>query len=329
MAMKRWERVEAALTGNEADRPPISLWRHFPNEDQSAEALAASTIAWQTMLDLDFIKLMPPGDYATIDWGATSEFQGAPGGTRETIIFPVQEPEDWRKIDRVAANAGFNSEVVNTCGLVRKGLGEDIPILQTIFSPLTVANKLSGGSVLSHLRSHPELVHAALEAIRDVTVEVTRASLANGADGIFFASQCATSDMVTEDEYDLFGVRYDQPVIQAIRDGGSRFTMIHVHGENTFFDLLAGYEGHALNWHDRRVGPSIKDVAATFPNRAMVAGIDEKGIATMSASDVERQVRLAREDAGDRHLLIGPGCVILVATPEENLAAAVRSARQG
>ena len=328
MEMTSWERVEAALVHREVDQVPVSLWRHFPNEDQSATALADSTLAWHESLKLDFIKLMPPGDYATIDWGARSEYQGAPGGTRETVWYPIQSSEDWERIDRVDASTGFNAEVIEAAGLVRRALGDEIPVLQTIFSPLTIANKLSNGLVLEHLNTHPERVHGALEAIRDVTIQVTRLSLQRGADGVFFASQCATSDMVTEEQYQEFGVQYDRPVMQAIQDGGSRFTMIHIHGENTFFDVLAGYEGNALNWHDRRVGPSIESVRQRYPERGLVAGIDEKAIATMTSDEVDSQVMSARESAGDRGILVGPGCVIPVATPTANLAAAVRSARQ-
>ena len=322
------ERVQAALKGEDVDVPPVSIWRHFPEEDQSAEHLAASTLRWHSMLDLDFIKLMPPGDYATIDWGARSEFQGAPGGTRETIHFPIQRPEDWRAIKAVAVNRGFNAEVVDACRLVRDGVGPDVPVLQTIFSPLTIANKLSNGLVIDHLRSDPNTVHEALQAIQEVTVELTRASLGSGADGVFFASQCATSDMVSREEYDEFGVTYDRPVLDAARDGGSQFTMIHIHGANTFFDLMAAYEGHAINWHDRRVGPSISEVLNEYGDRAAVGGIDEKAVASMSSSEVAAQVEDAREQAGDRRLLVGPGCVALVATPGENLRAAVAAARQ-
>lgn len=327
MDMTARERVLAALAGDAVDHSPISLWRHFPEKDQSAEDLAASTLRWQEMLDLDFIKLMPPGDYATIDWGAKSEFQGAPGGTRETVHYPIQTADDWLKIKPVPVDRGFNAHVVDACRLVREGVGPDVPMLQTIFSPLTICNKLSNGLVIDHLRSDPEKVHEALAAIRDVTVEMTKASLNAGADGVFFASQCATSDLVSREEYDGFGVTYDEPVLAAAREAGSIFTMIHIHGENTFFDLMAGYDGHAINWHDRRVGPSIEDVLRDYPDRAAVGGIDEKAVATMTSGEVTAQVRDARAQAQDRRLLVGPGCVALVATPEANLRAAVAAAR--
>lgn len=328
MAMTARERVEAALDGREVDRPPVGLWRHFPERDQTAEDLTASTLEWQSLLDLDFVKLMPPGDYPTIDWGARSEYQGAPGGTRETVLYPVTKPDDWANIQPVPADAGFNAEVVRACGLVRDALGPDIPILQTIFSPLTIANKMSDGLVIEHLRTHPEAVHQALGIIREVTIAVANASLQDGADGVFFASQCATSDLVTRDEYQEFGIVYDEPVLAAARAGGSRFTLVHIHGGNTFFDILAGYDAHALNWHDRRVGPSIEEVLSKYPDRSVVAGIDEKGIVAMTAEEAKRQAESARGEARDRRLLIGPGCVIPVAVPLENLTAVVQSARR-
>lgn len=316
------------MNGEPVDRPPVSLWKHFPNEDQSAKDLAEATLRWQAMLDLDFIKLMPPGDYATIDWGAASEYQGASGGTRQTIRYPVQSAVDWDHIRPLDVSTGFNAEVIETCGLVRRALGPDIAILQTIFSPLTIANKLSGGLVLTHLREQPERVHAALRVITDVTVQLTRQSLKAGADGVFFASQCATSDLTTRAEYAEFGTGYDLPVIAAAREGGSEFTLVHVHGPNTYFDVLAGYGGDALNWHDRRTGPSITEVLRRYPDQAPVAGIDEHAISTMTAEEVRAQVADARNPAGDRRLMIAPGCVILIETPEENLRAAVQAAKE-
>jgi uroporphyrinogen decarboxylase len=321
------ERVLAALAGRDVDRPPVSLWRHFPDADQSAQALADSTLTWQAALGLDFIKLMPPGDYATIDWGASSVYRGAAGGTRETTHYPVQRPEDWDTIGQVDVARGFNAEVVNACQLVRAQLGPDVPILQTIFSPLTIAYKLSEGLVIKHMRDAPERVHRALANITAVTRALTQASLAAGADGVFFASQCATSDMLTRAHYAEFGTTYDEPVLAAARDAGSTFTLVHIHGANAYFDVLAGYDAHALNWHDRRFGPPIPDVLRDYPERAAVAGLDEHGMLSMSAAKVAAQVDDARASGNDRRLLVGPGCVITVATPGENLQAAVAAAK--
>lgn len=322
------ERVQAALAGDAVDRPPVSLWMHFPNADQSAAQLTDSTTRWQTALDLDFIKLMPPGDYACIDWGLQSEYRGAAGGTRDTTLFPIQTVDDWATIRPVDIAQGFNAEVVRACTLVRAAVGDDVPALQTIFSPLTIASKLSDGRVIEHLRTNPDVIHEVLAVIEAVTIEMTNASLAAGAQGIFFASQCASSEVMTREEHEAFGVQHDLPVLLAAQAAGSAFTMVHVHGAATYFDVLAAYPGHAVNWHDRRVGPAISAMQQDYPQRAAVAGVDEQGMADLTVAEVRAQVLDAREQAADRHLLVGPGCVIRTATPMAQLQAAVAAARE-
>ena len=321
------ERVDAALRGEAVDRPPVSIWRHFPNQDQSAADLAAVTRAWQESYALDFIKLMPPGDYATIDWGAESEYQGAAGGTRETTKYPIETAEDWRRIAPVPVDAGFNAEVVRACALVREAVGPDVPVVQTIFSPVTIANKMSAGRVVEHLRSHPDVVRQALVAIRDVTVEMARASLAAGADGVFFASQLATADVLTEAEYLDFGTNYDLEVLEETVAAGSQVTMVHIHGANTFFHLMASYPCNMLNWHDRAVGPDLATVQGNYPDCCVAGGINEKAIAGMTPEAVAADVAQARDATGNRRLMIAPGCVIPVATPAMNLRAAVEAAK--
>jgi uroporphyrinogen decarboxylase len=227
--MSKWERVEAALAGRAVDRPPVSLWQHFPERDQSAEALMESTLDWQARYDNDFIKFMPPGDYATIDWGLTSEYRGSASGTRETTHYPVMTVDDWRHIAPIPVDRGMHRAVIEAAERTNERLGGAVPVLQTIFSPLTIAMKLSNGRVLDHLRERPEVVHEALAAITTVTRAMTAATLERGAGGIFFATQCATTDLMSVPEYEEFGARYDRQVLAEA--GASRFTMLHIHGE--------------------------------------------------------------------------------------------------
>jgi uroporphyrinogen decarboxylase len=318
------ERVEAALAGQIVDVVPVSLWRHFPERDQTAEALADVTLEWQNRFGFDFIKLMPPGDYATIDWGAESEYQGAVGGTRQTTTFPITTIDDWGKIKTVPVDRGRNREVIEAAKLVDERLGGEIPVLQTIFSPLTIAMKLSDGKVLEHLRQRPDIVHEALAAITEVTRGVTAATLERGAYGIFFATQCATTDLMTVDEYRAFGSAYDRQVLDAA--GGSRFTLVHIHGSNIMFDELVTYPAHALNWHDRRTAPTLAEGQASS-GRTVVGGIHEKAIAEMTPTEAAAQARDAIDALSARHLMIAPGCVMPITTPEANVRAVVEAVR--
>src|SRR4051794_20826660 len=115
----------------------------------------------------------------------------------------------------------------------RDGLTDDVPVLQTVFSPLTIAMKLSDGRVIEHLRSHPGEVHVGLEVIRDVTREVVSASFKAGADGLFFATQCADHTLKDEVEYRDFGLRYDLEVLTNLPEPA--IVMLHLHGASPMF----------------------------------------------------------------------------------------------
>lgn len=319
-----WERVEAALAGKAVDRPPVSLWHHFPERDQTAEALANSTLAWQERYDSDFIKFMPPGDYATIDWGLTSEYQGSHSGTRETIHYPVTTIDDWRRVAPIPVDRGMHREVIEAARLTNARLNGAVPLLQTIFSPLTIAMKLSDGRVLDHMREQPERVHEALAAITTVTRAMTKTTLERGASGLFFATQCATTDLMTVPEYEEFGAPYDRQVLDAA--GASRFTMLHIHGENIMFDALMTYPVHAINWHDRRTPPALAE-GARRSGKCAIGGINEHDIATMTPNEAAAQARDAVAATGGRHVMIAPGCVIPITTPPETIAAVIRAVR--
>jgi uroporphyrinogen decarboxylase len=322
--MSRWERVEAALAGRAVDRPPVSLWQHFPERDQTAEALMDATLAWQARYDNDFIKFMPPGDYATIDWGLTSEYQGSTSGTRETTHYPIAAIDDWRRIAPIPVDRGMHRMVIEAAERTNERLGGAVPLLQTVFSPLTIAMKLSDGRVLDHLHERPEVVHEALATITTVTRAMTAATLERGASGIFFATQCATTDLMPAPEYEEFGARYDRQVLAEA--GASRFTMLHIHGENIMFEELMTYPVHAINWHDRRTSPSLAE-GERLSGKCAIGGIHEYDIVTMTPDAAAAQARDAVTSLKGRHMMVGPGCVIPITTPPETIAAVIRAVR--
>lgn len=327
--MTNRERVQAAIEGKPLDRVPISIWRHFSEQDQTADDLARVTADWQNRFGFDFVKFMPPGDYPTIDWGTQTHYESAPSGTRTTTTFVVNDVADWVKLNPVDVGTGFNGMVLEALRKARQAIDADVPILQTIFSPLTIAQKLSRGNVIEHLRDQPETMHEALEVISGVTEAMTKASYEAGADGIFFASQCADFDVMDEAEYRTFGMKYDLRVIatgqQAKTDG---FTMFHMHGTSPMFDLGITYPVEIFNWHDRRTAPNLAS-GQKQADRAVAGGLNEATIAEAGPDAAVSDAQQAIEATSGRHLLITPGCVVPVATPEATVAAVVEAVRSG
>lgn len=327
--MNARERVHAAIAGEAVDRPPVSVWRHFPEQDQTPEDLAEQTVAWQEQWGWDFVKFMPPGDYATIDWGAATEFAGAPGGNRTTTKPAIGSVDKWASLKLVDVQAGFNGMVLEALRMSRARLDPDVPFLQTIFSPLTIAQKMTDGHIVEQLRANPATIHAALEIITEVTCDMVRASYKVGADGIFFASQLASFDVSTEDEYRTFGLPYDLRVVGASRaarkDG---IVLFHTHGEEPMLELAGEYPVDILNWHDRRIRSPLRE-GYEIARKAVAGGINEQTIAGATPVTVAEEARDAVASMNGRHLLVTPGCVIRYDTPMDQIRAVAEAVRQG
>jgi uroporphyrinogen decarboxylase len=324
--MDHWQRIEAAAAEQPIDRLPISLWRHFPEDDLDPAKLAAHMVAWQREWDFDLVKFMPSGTYGVEDWGAVTEYQGAANGARAVVKTGLARAADWARLARLDPRKGVLGQQVEALRLTARELGGSAPILQTVFSPLTTARKLAGERVFADMRREPEALEAGLRTITDVTIDFALASLEAGAHGFFLATQCASYRVATETEYLRFGKRYDLEFFAALQ-GRTRFDLLHVHGEDVMFDLLADYPVSLVNWHDRLTAPRLGEALARCP-QLLVGGLEENRTLTNGPSAaIGAEVRDAIAQTGGRRLMIGPGCVLLVSTPDAHVRAAVDAVR--
>src|SRR5512146_377366 len=101
------ERIEACIKGSRLDRTPVALWRHFPVDDQSPDALAAAHVAYQRTFDFDLVKVTPASSFCLKDWGADDIWEGHPEGTRRYLKAVIHEPEDWDHLPVLDPRKGF------------------------------------------------------------------------------------------------------------------------------------------------------------------------------------------------------------------------------
>jgi uroporphyrinogen decarboxylase len=322
--MSAWQRIEAAIRAEPTDRPPVALWRHFPEDDQFPDKLVAHTLAWQRRWQFDLVKFMPSGTYGVEDWGAVSAYRGGANGAREVIKPAIAHTDDWLKLRDLDVREGSYGRQNEALRKTAQALDGEVPLLQTVFSPLTTARKLAGERLFDDLRHAPDAVRQALRVITDVTIRFALDALAAGAHGVFFATQLASHRLLSHEEYERFGCAYDLEVLNALR-AKSRLSMLHVHGHDIMFDLLAGYPVEMLNWHDRLTQPTLREAASRFP-RLLVGGLNENGnLLSGSATAIEAEVYDALAQTRNRQLMIGPGCVVPVAVSDASIAAALRA----
>ncbi len=317
MSMNKRERVEATLNGKPVDRPPVSFWTHFGNIDHQAKPLARAMIDWQEEFDLDFVKLMPSGMYCVEDWGVKVSDPHPLVGNKTLVESPVTGLQDWEALQPLDTGSGALARELSCLRQVRTALGNEVHILQTVFSPLTIAVKLSSPErVLELLRNHPGTLHTALRTITETFKVFVSECLANGADGIFLATQMAAQGMATASEYQTFGLPYDQELLAAA-DG--TFTMLHCHGQGVPLEIFADSNAASINWESAAVRP--RDVYARV-SKPIIGGMDQlEFLRKASAQEVRQAVlTLVAESEGLPHM-VSPGCVLFQDTPRENLRA--------
>ena len=321
--MNHRERIHAAIRSEPTDRVPVALWRHFPNDDLNAEKLASQVVGFQNKFDFDFVKVTPASGFPAEMYGATFKDGQNREGTRAYISRPVNVIGDWDKIAPLEeSNLVFQRENA-ALKIVRAKLGADVPILQTVFAPLNTAHNLAGERLFADLLAQPRALHRALEAITETTVRFALASLKSGADAIFYATQMATSKYFNEEEFREFGEPYDRKVLTAIRAAKPDFILLHVHGINTYFDVLAKYPVDIINWHDRRTAPTLKEARARF-NGALMGGLHELDTLLGNSRDaIIAQARDAISQTSGKGFILGAGCVIQVDMPEKNIGAVI------
>jgi uroporphyrinogen decarboxylase len=323
MNLNHRQRIRAAIRGEPTDRVPVALWRHFPNDDLRAETLAARVVEFQNKFEFDFVKVTPASGFPAEMYGATFKDGRNREGTRAYVARPVNSIGDWDKIVPLDDSNPVTQREDAALTIIRSKLGADIPILQTVFAPLNTAHNLAGERLFADLLAQPRVLHRALEAIAETTKRFALSSLRSGADAIFFATQMATSKYFNAEEFREFGESYDLDVLKAIRAANPDFILLHIHGINTYFDLLAKYPVDIINWHDRRTAPTLKQAREKFGG-ALMGGLHELDtLLGKSREAIMAQAREAIAQTNGRGFILGAGCVIQVDTPEENIRAVI------
>jgi len=321
--MNKRERLEAAIAGQSVDRVPVALWRHFPGDDQDPASLTTATIAFQRRWGFDFVKVTPASSFQIKDWGAQDEWQGNIEGTRQYTFHPVQRPDDWRALKALEARSGALGAQLTCLKTIVEAL-PDVPVIQTVFSPLAQMKNLAGERLLIDLRQNKADFKAALETITQSTLAFVREIAATGAAGIFYAVQHATANLLSEAEFAEFGREYDLRILEATKNYW--LNVMHIHGDNVYFDAVADYPLQVWNWHDRETGPALTAGLAKIRGAAC-GGIARDSVMLCGQPEaVRQQVTEAIAQTNGRRYIIGTGCVTMIPTPEVNIRTAIECA---
>ena len=326
MKVSKIEQLNAVIKGEKLEYTPHAVWRHFPVDDLYAERLAKKQLAYNEKFDSMVMKVSPNGRYCVTDWGCEIDFDEKKlSGSAFCTSYRVKSMDDWMALEELDVNDGMFGEQLKALDLIREGLKDDTPFVETIFNPLMIAGKLVENRefVKKTMIENPTALKEGLKVITKAMTDFSRISVEKGAIGMFIATQEATYDFLTEEQYKEFGMKYDLEIMNAIKSK-AKFNMIHIHGNNIMFDLIAeNYPAEALNWHDQLTPPKIAEAFSKFKG-VLMGGIEEQQfILNATKEELLNSLKETINSVNNRRLIIAPGCVIPINVPDERVESIV------
>ncbi len=322
------ERVEVALTAGKPDRPPVGAWGHTYREEWSAEALARVTVERARRFGWDFVKFQPRASCFAEAFGNRYRPSTNPFGSGPLLSPAVKELQDWESL-RVVNQRALDDQVEALALTVRE-LGDRVPVLQTVFSPISVAAYLVGKDkrgVVRQLRDQPQVVLPALERIGDVLIDFAARSVEAGAAGLFYAiSGFATPASMPRDVYERLLLPLDQRICLAF-PAAAWFNVLHVCGSRVWLDLARNLPLPVVSWSVHNAGnPSLAE-GRRITDRVVMGGVGQRTTLVRGpASAVAAEVRAAMAETGGRAVLIAPGCSVPPRARDSLIAAMAEAA---
>ncbi|GAC1657243.1 MAG: uroporphyrinogen decarboxylase family protein [Candidatus Dormibacteraceae bacterium] len=329
--MNSRSRIEAAIAFRPVDRPPVSSWGHTYREEWSAADLARVSVERQRRFGWDFVKFQPRASCFAEAFG--SVYQRANHALRapKLISQAVRSLDDWSRINIAAAGHAALADQVTAIGLAAKELGPDVPIVQTVFSPITVAGYLVGKDrrrALRQLRENPEIVGPALERIAAVLVEFSRQSVEAGAAGVFYAvSGYASADLVKADEYERLLLPYDRLVLDQL-PAAAWFNILHLCGSHLNFELARDLPTQVVSWSIANQGnPGLAEGRERAGGRPVMGGMNfQSTLHHGTVAQVRAEAGAAIAATGATGFFLAPGCSVRPGARSDNLAAMAAAA---
>jgi uroporphyrinogen decarboxylase len=322
------ERVEAALAGRPADRPPAGAWGHTYKEEWSPEDLARVTVERAREMGWDFVKFQPRATCFAEAFGSEYRYSGNRLKGPVLIRQAISSVEDWAGLRPVNPDALWDQ--ARAIGLAARELGPDVPIIQTVFSPITVGGYLVGKNkytIRRELRERPELVVPALERMGETLIEFSRRSVAAGAAGVFYAiSGYASADFMKLEEYRNTLLALDRHILDSL-PAEAWFNVLHLCGSNLNFEVARELPVQAVSWSvDNKGNPALAE-GHSLSGKAVMGGVGQRTTLRYGPADaIRRQVAGATSELDGRWLLLAPGCSVPPRVSTANLKAMATAA---
>jgi len=288
--MNKIERVDRVLSGEEVDRPPVTLWYHFGVQHAGGEQFARITTEYFNYYDFDYLKVM--NDY----------FYHPPEG-----LDAVKTKDDLKRIVHFDVEQSDWHQQFKALEIINDELKDKAYFIDTVFDPWqSMRRNMAGENIDALMVDEPDALLAALDIVADNLIEYCQRSLSIGSAGIFM-SLPAARELISRENFLRFVKPPVMKVFNAISDLGKMNTA-HIHGEDLYFDDVLDFPVDIFSWWDRSPkGPSLKWVKERIKGCVM-GGINQKIVARTTREYLRNHVREAIGLGGRTRFFLANGC---------------------
>jgi [methyl-Co(III) methanol-specific corrinoid protein]:coenzyme M methyltransferase len=334
--MNAKERVMAVINHQKPDRMPCfganstvtyeqmeKVGAYWPEGHVKAEVMAKQALAAYTVLGFDAVRLPFCQTFEAVALGCKRK----PGKVRELEGFPgIEHPppytlDDTPEFPDDFLSRGYIPELLKAVEILKKEVGDEVPIVAGIIGPFTIAGSLLDSvPILKATFKTPEKIPPFLEVAEKAGTTLAKALIEAGADIISCEDMTASPELIAPKTYREFELKYQRkqfeaiPVPKILHICGNVDAIVEWMGQ-TGADILSLEPKASASLARQKCGSDI----------ILMGGVDTA--TTLFMKDPETVKQGCEETIADGIQILAPGCAVAPGTPKENLLAMVEVAK--
>ncbi len=334
--------VEAALKFEKTDRTPVNNFAVVTSARSAGVKVdearwnpklsAKVAIDYAMKTESDFVKPILDSQVPFKDMGMEVRFPEDDYG-----MIPGHVVETAEDIDKLAI---FDPYAVDECpGFTKmveaveetsKAIPEDLHICGLSWGPITTAGYTMGTeNMMFAMLFDPDMVKVLIDRITPLVSGMVRRQIDAGATVMWMADPTSSGDLISPDMFDEFSGNHIRTVIDDVHGMSDVPTFVHIcgntlgimsHIKNTGADCLSF--DHAVDPEKARAsaGRDIALMGNLDPVKLLMSGTPEQVTA-----ESYKLIDAIGQDSG---FILAPGCETPISSPDENVMAMGRAARE-
>ena len=292
----------------------------WPEGHEKGEAMARQAMAAHTVLGFDAVRVPFSQTFEAEALGCKLK----PGGRNG--IPGIDDPSPYKIEDTPVFPDDFLTrgkipELLKAVRILKKELGDDVPVVAGIVGPFTIAGSMLGlVPLLKASFKTPQKMVPFLDVAEQAGTMLAKALIDAGADMIACEDKTASPEMMAPNTYEAYEWGYQRRQFDAI----SVPKILHICGKVDRIVKWMGQTGADILSIEPKASLQVAREQCG-PNTILMGGIDTA--TTLFMKDPATVKDVCQNAICDGFQILAPGCSVSPGTPLENLLAMVDAAK--